>query len=469
MAPGDLAYEDALLQVNSLKYSCIKRRRVHAPSDPAPRPTAPSVTPATPVPAVPAPPPPATARPAALAPLPRPIGSDGTHGDIPLESMTPAQRREWANATSFIAAANRALARGEPLTAKTSLERAVRWAPWFADGVVALAGVEHAIGRRNLHAEIRRRSPEELARRWPTSRNEKHAEEILRLHRETYGDEAGVCLSLGAIFEDQRKYEEAIEAYAAAARASPDLAEAHLGHGRCVSLLRFYDGDSTEGREQHRLAFEDYERALSLDPDLSEARVRRIVGRLFLVGVRPITPEERRAIQQDLARVMESSPNYGLAHYARGMVALAYQEGDLIVPSMRRAVECDPQLAEAWTFLGLYCRVLQNPQESERYMRRAVEIDPRNFNAWYALGMSLCDTERWSDAIPAFTIAMQTSEDQGDTYVARAGAYHATGMFREAGEDARAALEQKHSLSPDMQILVESILQDPRVLAALGR
>ncbi len=54
MTPGDLAFQDALVQANTLKYSCLKRQRVlPAPQDRSPAPEgAPSPVPETPAPPV---------------------------------------------------------------------------------------------------------------------------------------------------------------------------------------------------------------------------------------------------------------------------------------------------------------------------------------------------------------------------------------------------------------------------------
>ncbi len=473
LAPGNDAYHDALLQANTLKYSCLKRKRTRpSPGAETTLPSGPAAPGGSPAPNVAPGAPPIAAReiPTQAEPLPQPAEPSQNGGAAPawVETLNPTQRAHWSRATTLIAAANRSLARGEGEKAKQRLERAVRLAPWCTDGVNTLARIEYAIGRGKIHEVIRRRTPQDLVRSWPTTPEVASALALLTNHLERYGPSAVASLTMGAILEDQRRLPEARVAYSDAIEAQPDLAEAFLARGRCHMASRQFEAMTPETRAQRTAALEDFNQALALDPSLDEARARCVLTRLALPH--PDLETLYRELSGEISALLDASANHALGLYARGALTLAMTEdGARAIPDFRMALERNPALAEIWEYMGTVYKSQQfkvrDLAAAEACFLEAIRADPGSFEAWQWLGGTQFSAGRLGEAINTLRTATLLRQDSPSTHGCLAAAHHLREEFRDAGENARICL----TLEPEESFRVncEKILADPRVQQAL--
>lgn len=119
-------------------------------------------------------------------------------------------------------------------------------------------------------------------------------------------------------------------------------------------------------------ARQNYEKAISLDPKMTKARVNLAA----LIG---------EAGQADSARVM-----------------------------LEEIIRDDPKDSRALTNLGMLCYNLKDADSAVKYYTKAITLDPANAEAHYNLGVAFAEQGLLLEAIREWRVVLELT-DQGDT------------------------------------------------------
>lgn len=161
----------------------------------------------------------------------------------------------------------------------------------------------------------------------------------------------------------------------------PEFASAYALKGRSY-CGRIYIGDLS-GEKALPKARRNAERALSLNPDLAEARYT-----LAVVGV--FEPDGRMALRQ-LQKAIETNPGFAEAWAVLGVVHVLVGGSPAdMEPSMREAVELDPENVFVAHWMGVFQCALRNFQDATEWFQRALELEPLFYPAVFMLVYMKC-------------------------------------------------------------------------------
>jgi tetratricopeptide (TPR) repeat protein len=292
--------------------------------------------------------------------------------------------------------------------------------------------------------------------------------------RAASGDVSGAIEALRKACELFREYGPAHYALAAAYRKAGDAAQAEI-HAAAFARARSSAPPREDPLEEQVLALdasaqgearrglgleaagrlresaEAHERALAIDPALTEARIN-LISLYARLG------------QPDLAeahyhKVVALNPNLAGAHYAYGVLLFGLDRLPEAKRAFTQALEADPQHADSHTNLGYILMVEGKRADAERHFAKAIERDPGQRLAHFHLGRLLADRKEYTAAIEHFVKTLQPEDDQTPTFTyALAATYARAGQPGRALEYARSARGKAAALG--QSDLVASIERD---------
>jgi protein O-GlcNAc transferase len=146
----------------------------------------------------------------------------------------------------------------------------------------------------------------------------------------------------------------------------------------------------------------EYERAIAIDPKMSEAYLN--LG-LLLLNDYPAPGRANRgypeAAIQPLRKAVELLPTQSRPRYLLALALERSGNGAEAVESMQASLRLDPNDFDARSFLGFHFLRNHQPAEAENQFRRAVEIQPGDSTAWNGLAQSL-DQQKSPEAIATY-------------------------------------------------------------------
>jgi len=151
-----------------------------------------------------------------------------------------------------------------------------------------------------------------------------------------------------------------------AAEAEPDYARAHAGRA-CACVLQLHWGSDADPDARDR-AFAEAERAIELDPNVSEGYAARAQVRIY--------DRDWPAAERDFRRAIELNPNDATARqwYAEYLACMGRL--DEAFEQVGRARELDPLSLAVLTQAGNVLVYARRYEEAERRYREALELDP---------------------------------------------------------------------------------------------
>ena len=186
------------------------------------------------------------------------------------------------------------------------------------------------------------------------------------------------------------------------------------------------------GRRGPERAFQLFERATKLDPNLPEAYAAW--ANLYVVAAGDHLPM-REAIPKarELAlRALALDPDSAEGHAALGNIALQYDnDWDTAEEEFSRAIALNPSCLTAYRFLGTLMIVLERFEEAKAVFRRAIELDPSGHHRG-ALAWAEIESGNFEEGL---RLHEEWGEGEG---ASRAHHLHVAFMFLAAGRRADA-------------------------------
>jgi serine/threonine-protein kinase len=296
-----------------------------------------------------------------------------------------------------------------------------------------------------------------LARALREAGNDPEAERLLRAALADRPGEPALLHALGGQLEQQRRWPEATECYAAARAVRPELgvalAQALARLGRPAEGLAVLDRLTRLRPEAARYrsgrgcllgelgrypeAEAEFREALRLRPDLPEAH-NNLGSALAGQGRHKEAEAEFREALRLLPGYAEAHSNLGDALADQGRHAEAEAE-------CRAALRLEPDLPEAHNNLGSALAGQGRHKEAEAQHREALRLRPEWPDAQFNLGNALHKQGRLKEAVAAFREALRLKPDYAAAYVNLASTLADQDRFAEAEAACRAALR----LQPD--------------------
>jgi len=194
-----------------------------------------------------------------------------------------------------------------------------------------------------------------------------------------------------AYFEESLKY-------------NPNNAVAFFGLGEVFSAL---DKDDE--------AIKNYEKALSLDKDLTEINVP--LGILFY------QKGEIAKADTFLTRALAASPDNADTQYFLGLIRYSQNRNQEALTAFRQAVKADPTNAELHFRIGEAHQRLNQNDEAINEFTEAVRLKPLYFEPQFEIGNIYYEMEKYPEAVKAFEAAKKLKNDSIELYINLADAY----------------------------------------------
>lgn len=207
---------------------------------------------------------------------------------------------------------------------------------------------------------------------------------------------ARAWLSLAQVLEDRRP-DEAIEAYKQAAALQPKDPESHLAAGALLEKEnRFADAET------------EYRHALAIEPNSADALIG--LSNIYMRGQRFADAEEF------LQKLVALQPNNAAAHMQLGRVMAAAGHNDAAVAELQTALKLQPNdltlqrdLADLYSSTGKY-------DEAEKGYRSVLTAHPDDAALHYGLGLALLKQKKFPAAEQEFLTAVKLKPDYGEAY-----------------------------------------------------
>jgi len=203
-------------------------------------------------------------------------------------------------------------------------------------------------------------------------------------------------LSLGHVLEAS-KPEEALAAYAEAAKLQPKDPEPHLSRGAHF-----------ERQNKFADAEQEYKEALALDPASSDAATG--LANIYMHGRQ--FPDAEAMLRKVLVR----QPQQAAAHIQLGRVLAAEEKNDAAIEEMQIGLKLAPEDASLQRDLAdLYSQTGKN-QLAESSYRTLIAAHPNDAELHQSLGQSLLRQKKFQEAQQEFLAAVKLKPDLGPAY-----------------------------------------------------
>jgi tetratricopeptide (TPR) repeat protein len=216
-----------------------------------------------------------------------------------------------------------------------------------------------------------------------------------------------------------------------------------------TELLR--QAANLEAQGQLSKAAELNEKALGLDPNLTQAHINLISAYARLGDATKAEEHYNLAIKQN--------PNAAEAYYNFGVLCYATNRKREAKQAFERTIKIDSGKGEAHANLGSLLQEEGKLQEAAKEFLKAIELQPDNRVARFHLGRIFANEGRYDDALGQFSRIMTPEDDSTPTYLYAMGATYAR-----AGRvsDAVATLDRARSkaLERGQAAVAESIERD---------
>ncbi|MBI4834933.1 MAG: tetratricopeptide repeat protein [Planctomycetes bacterium] len=247
-----------------------------------------------------------------------------------------------------------------------------------------------------------------------------------------YNKQATYWFWQGRALSEERKNEEAIEAYEKAIEIEPEYAEAYND----IGLIH-------EGNGNYKKAVLSYKTAIRINPDYADA-----YNNLGLVyGKMGDYEREKEAYMETLRIVPDSAVvNYNIAFTYRKM-----KDFKSSLKHYEKAVELDPNYADAYNSMGFTYALLDESEKAIGCYKKALTINPDFAVAYYNLGIEYAIKREYEKAIESYKEAIRCLPDYADARYDLALAYLITGEKEKAAEQHKALKKLDESLAEQLQ------------------
>ncbi|WP_199313455.1 MULTISPECIES: serine/threonine-protein kinase [Cyanophyceae] len=184
---------------------------------------------------------------------------------------------------------------------------------------------------------------------------------------------------------------------------SPENSESDA-EAQVTALLT--EGDRLRQANQYQPALDQYDQAIALNPDNSEAHWGRCYSLVYMQQIDSGITACNRAL--------EIQPEYPEALWLKGYALDQKQQHTESLKLYDQAIALKPDFAQAWSNKGTALLLLERPQEAIAAFDRATELDPNLAEAWNNRGAALWSQRRFDEAISSVNKAIEVRPDYQD-------------------------------------------------------
>ena len=194
---------------------------------------------------------------------------------------------------------------------------------------------------------------------------------------------------------------------------NPNNAVAYYGIGGVLDDL---------DKEEEAIA--SYEKALSMDKDLTEIYVP--------LGILYYRKGEIAKADDFLSKALVISPENAETQYFLGLIRYSQNRNQEALTAFQRAAKNEGNSAEAHYYAGKALKRLERDAEAINEFREALRLKPQYFEAAFDLGSVNYETGNYDESVKYFKEATRLKNDNFEAYANLGDAYRQTGSFNDA-------------------------------------
>jgi tetratricopeptide (TPR) repeat protein len=198
------------------------------------------------------------------------------------------------------------------------------------------------------------------------------AERELRLSMQTDPTYEMAYYNLGKVYQKQRKWDKAIEAFEGAAQRSPSNANFQYDLGEAYLEAKHLDKAETA-----------LKKATELDPKLFKAQWR--LGLVYVFEERP------KEADLALRNAIELNPRMDKPFIALGRLYLDYDADKEAAQVLAECVRANDNSAECYNLHGVALKALKQYEQAVSEFKKALDSDSGLFDALYNCGMTYAE------------------------------------------------------------------------------
>jgi len=191
-----------------------------------------------------------------------------------------------------------------------------------------------------------------------------------------------------------------------------DLRAAADSYGKAVELRPTYGqaqlslGYVFQNLGRWNDAIQHYEAYYMLNPNAFEAR-SYLAGAYCQLGNAAIGNQNLDTATKYFQAAIGVWPHSAEAHFWLGFVNLNRQRADLAIVELKKAIECDPKRPQPHVLLGKVHQSLNEQDAAADEFERAARLAPGDAQIWSELGRARTSQQRWVDAANCHARALQ--------------------------------------------------------------
>jgi Flp pilus assembly protein TadD len=207
-------------------------------------------------------------------------------------------------------------------------------------------------------------------------------------------------------------------------------------------LIQFVAGNEADAA---MLRAETSRKMLLAEVAGEEKRIADVPGDFSVrnsLGVHYVQLGRNEDARAQFLTALELSPNYAVAHYNLGLIAILANQADEASMHLRKALEAKPAYAEAHSNLGVLLEATGKPDEAFDHYRKALELRPDNAAALANLARQLMRRGRPGEAVDHLERLQRLQPDNPVVLGNLAAAYSLDGQASRAVRAARDGLQR---------------------------
>ena len=222
---------------------------------------------------------------------------------------------------------------------------------------------------------------------------EKKAKELIKNDQKNY-----ILYNIyGAILNDQKKFEEAINYYKKSIKINPDYAEGYNNLGSAYYKLKKFNE-----------SISSYSKAIKIKPNFSKA--------LNNLGV---TFKEIGKLDESVEsyqKAIKINPDYAEAYNNLGVTFKEIGKLDESFENYKKAININPNYVEAYNNIGIVYKILGKLDESIKNYKKAININPNYAEAYNNFGNLLNESGDIENAIINYKKAIKINPNFTEVY-----------------------------------------------------
>lgn len=165
-------------------------------------------------------------------------------------------------------------------------------------------------------------------------------------------------------------------------------------------------------------------------------------GYTLLLSAQALAKEGKSKLAMDeCERALDLDPHLPEIYQFMGQLLLAKGESQKAIESFEKAIKLQPSLGEVYADLGQAYLRSGRYEDAAKSAREAIKIDQVNPSAFYTIGLALMEMGDYPHAYEAFSRAIKLKADYAEAYLGAANTQFRTGRADEAIKSCQQAIK----------------------------